>query len=344
MGARRRDRDRQRDRTAREELTMRRLFAASLILFAALATSARADTYPSRTTTIVVPYPAGGPTDTIARILAERMQSTLGQSVIVENISGAGGSIGVGRVAHAAPDGYTISIGHVQTAVFNPVIMKLDYDVLNDLQPVSLIADTPIWIIANKNVPANDVPGLINWFKAKGGTATMGTVGVGGPTDVAARLFENQTGTRFQIVPYRGGAPLLQEMLGGHIDFAFGQAATYLNYVRSGELKAYAVLQPKRWWAAPDVPTLDEIGIRNIDVSFWHGMWVPKGTSPDVIAKLNGAIRVSLADPAVQDKCRNLGQQIWPVQQQTPEALAAKQKAEIAKWAPVIREAGIKAE
>jgi tripartite-type tricarboxylate transporter receptor subunit TctC len=311
-------------------------------VLAAATAGALADNYPSRVITIVAPYPAGGPTDTIARILAERMQAVLGQSVIVENISGAGGSIGVGRVAHAAPDGYTVSIGHVQTAVFNPAIMKLDYDVVNDLAPVSLIADTPIWIVANKALPADDVKGLIAWLKASGGKATMGTVGIGGPTDVAARIFEKETGTAFQIIPYRGGAPLVEDMLGGHIDFAFGQAATYLTYVRDGELKAYAVLQPKRWWAAPEVPTLDELGIKNIDASFWHGIWVPKGTPPDIVAKLNGAIREALADPGVQERFKKIGQEIWPPDYQTPEALAAKQQAEIAKWTPIIKEAGIK--
>ncbi len=321
---------------------MRKLVALALTLLAAATAGALADNYPSRVITIVVPYPAGGPTDTIARILAERMQAVLGQSVIVENISGAGGSIGVGRVAHAPPDGYTVSIGHVQTAVFNPAIMKLDYDVVNDLTPVSLIADTPIWIVANKALPADDVKGLIAWLKAGGGKATMGTVGIGGPTDVAARIFEKETGTAFQIIPYRGGAPLVEDMLGGHIDFAFGQAATYLTYVRDGELKAYAVLQPKRWWAAPEVPTLDELGISNIDASFWHGIWVPKGTPPDIIAKLNGAIREALADPGVQERFRKIGQEIWPPEYQTPEALAAKQRAEIAKWTPIIKESGVK--
>jgi tripartite-type tricarboxylate transporter receptor subunit TctC len=320
---------------------MRKLSLFALICLA-LAMSAAAQTYPSRPVTLIVPYPAGGPTDTIARILAERMQSTLGQPIVIENVAGAGGSIGVGRVAHAAADGYTLSIGHVQTHVFNPAIMKLNYDVVNDFAPVSLIADTPIWIIAKKAVPADDLKGLIGWLKAQDGKATMGTVGVGGPTDVAARIFEKHAGVTFQIVPYRGGAPLVQDMLGGHIDFAFGQAATYLGYVRQGQLKVYAVLQRRRWWAAPEVPTLDELGITDIDASFWHGIWVPKGTPPDVIAKLNAAIREALADPKTQERFKAVGQEVWPGNEQTPAALAAKQKAEIARWAPAIKEAGIK--
>jgi tripartite-type tricarboxylate transporter receptor subunit TctC len=317
---------------------MRKLVALVLTILAACTIAAVADVYPSRTITIVVPYPAGGPTDTIARILAEKMQAALGQSVIVENISGAGGSIGVGRVAHSPPDGYTVSIGHTQTAVFNPAIMKLNYDPVKDLAPVSLIADTPIWIVSGKAVPADDVKGLIAWLKAQNGKATMGTVGVGGPTDVAARFFAQRTGTAFQIVPYTGGAPELTDLLGGHIDFVFGQAASQLTQVQSGQLKAFAVLQPKRWWATPNVPTLDELGIPDIDASFWHGVWVPAGTPPDVIAKLNAAIRVALADPGVQERFKKLGQEIWPTDHQTPQALAAKQKAEIAKWTPIIKE------
>jgi tripartite-type tricarboxylate transporter receptor subunit TctC len=327
-----------------EDQAMRKMLALALALLAAGMVAARADNYPSHVITMIVPYPAGGPTDAIARILAERMQPALGQTVIIENVSGAGGAIGVGRVAHAAPDGYTVAIGHVQTHVFNPAIMKLDYDVVNDFAPVSLIADTPIWIVARKALPPDDLKSLIAWLKAQDGKATMGTVGVGGPTDVAARIFAKETGTRFQIVPYRGGAPLAEDLLGGHIDFDIGQAASTLNYVQSGELKAYAVLQPKRWWAAPSVPTLDELGYHDIDASFWHGIWVPKGTPADVIAKLNAAIRAALADAAVRDKLKKIGQEIWPVEQQTPEALAAKQNAEIARWTPIIKETGIKAE
>lgn len=320
------------------------LLALALAVLGVGVAAAFADSYPSRPVTIVVPYPAGGPTDTIARLLAQRMQEPLGQPVVVTNISGGGGSIGVGRVAHSPPDGYMLSIGHTQTAVFNPIIQKLDYDPVKDLAPVSLIADTPIWIVVRKSLPATDVKGLIAWLKAQNGRATMATVGVGGPTDIAARLFQKVTGTTFQIVPYRGGAPAAEDLLGGHVDFAFSQAAGTLTYVRNGQLKALAVLQPKRWWAAPNVPTLDSSGITNVDVSFWHGIWVRSGTPADVIAKLDSAIRVSLADPAVQERLKKVGQEVWPPQDQTPAALAAKQKAETVKWTPVIKAAGIKAD
>lgn len=303
-----------------------------------------AQNYPSRVVTIVVPYPAGGPTDTIARILADGMQGSLGQSVIIENVGGAGGSIGVGRVAHALPDGYTLSIGHTQTHVFNSAVLKLNYDVVNDFTPISLIADTPIWIVSRKSLPADDLKGFIAWLKASNGKATMGMAGIGSPSEFAARIFAKETGTIFQFVPYRGGAPLLQDMIGDHVDFAFGQAAGYLTTVQSGQLKVFAVLQSNRWWAAPEVPTLDELGLKNIDVSFWHGIWAPKGTPQNVIAKLNSAIRVSLADPVVQDRFKKVGQEIWPPEYQTPEALATKQKAEIARWTPIILESGMKVE
>ncbi len=323
---------------------MRKVIALALALLAAGTLAAQAQSYPTRIVTIVVPYPAGGPTDTIARILAERLQGALGQSVIIENIGGAGGSIGVRRVAHSAPDGYTLSIGHTQTHVFNASILKLDYDVVTDFAPISLIADTPIWIVARKSLPADDVKGFIAWLKSENGKATMGTVGIGSPSEFAARIFMRETGTSFQLIPYRGAAPLIQDMLGDRIDLAFGQAAGYLTNVESGQFKALAVLQPKRWWAAPNVPTLDELGFKDIDATFWHGLWAPKGTPPDVIAKLNAAVRVALADPTVQDRLKKVGQEIWPVEYQTPAALAAKQQAELAKWTPVILESGIKAE
>jgi tripartite-type tricarboxylate transporter receptor subunit TctC len=323
---------------------MIKAIALALALLTTGTLGVAAQTYPSRVITIVVPYPAGGPTDAIARILADRMKDALGQRVIIENISGAGGSIGVGRVARAAPDGYTLAIGHVQTHVFNAATMNLPYDVVNDFEPISLIANTPIWIISKKSLPADDLKGFIAWLKMENGKATMGSVGVGGPTDVAARIFGKATGTTFQIAPYRGGAPMLQDLLGEHIDFVFGQAGAQLAVFRAGQIKAYAMLSAKRWWAAPEVRTLDELGVPDIHASFWHGLWAPKGTPKDVIAKLSAAVRQALADPIVQERFRDAGQDVWPAEGQTPEALAAQQQAEIARWTPVIKELGIKAE
>jgi tripartite-type tricarboxylate transporter receptor subunit TctC len=322
----------------------RKLCALVFIVVAFGISASSAEDYPSRPVTIVVPYPPGGPTYTLARIIADRVNAPLGQPLVIENISGAGGSIGVGRVAHSTSDGYTLSIGNVQTHVLNGATMKLDYDVVNDFAPISLIADTPIWIISRKSLPAGDLTGLIAWLKARDGKATAGTVGVGGPTEIVGLIFQKQTGVTFQTVPYRGGAPLLQDLLGEHIDFAFGQAATYLSYVRNGELKAYAVVGSKRWSAAPEVPTLDELGIYNVYGSFWHAIWAPRGTPDNVISKLNAAIRQTLADPTIRERFRTVGQDIWPAEEQTPEALAAKQKAEIGRWSLIIKEAGIKAD
>jgi len=232
----------------------------------------------------------------------------------------------------------------VQTHVFNAVTLQLDYDVVKDFEPVALVSDSPIWLIARKTLPADDLKGLVAWLKVQNGKSTMGHVGIGGPTDVAAIIFAKRTDTTFQFVPYTGGAPLVRDLLGDHIDFAFGFAATYLSFVRNHELKAYGVLQAKRWWAAPDVPTFDELGIPDIDASFWQGIWAPRGTPKNAIAKLNAAVRIALADPAVQKRFAEVGQDIWPADQQSPEALDTKQKAEIEKWWPIIKEAGIKAE
>jgi tripartite-type tricarboxylate transporter receptor subunit TctC len=311
-------------------------------LLAMLPDAAGAQSYPTRAITIVVPYPAGGPSDALTRVLAERLKAALGQSIIIENVTGAGGSIGAGRVAHAAPDGYTLAIGHNQTHVINAVTQNLNYDVVKDFEPISLIADTPQWVIGRKTLPANNVKELIAWLKANKGTA--GSVGVGGPTDLSALFFQKKTGTQFQFVPYRGGAPLLQDLVAGQIDIAFGQAANYLGPVRSGQLKAFAVLSKERWWAAPDVPTMDEAGVPGIHASFWHGLWAPKGTPKEIIARLDAAVVETLADPAVKQRLKDIGQDIWPRDKQTPQALAAQQKSEIEVWWPIIKANNIKAE
>ena len=322
---------------------MKNRFSIVLAFLAASITSAAAETYPSRPITIVVPFPAGGPTDTLARILTDHMRASLGQSVIIENVSGGGGSVGVGRVARAAPDGYTVSIGHWATHVVNGASLNLPYDVLNDFEPVSLLADTPIWMVARKTLPPKDFKELIAWLKQNPDKVTAGTVGVGGASDVTGTYFQNVTGTKFQFVPYRGGAPLYQDLAAGHIDLALGMAAGTYPLVRSGQIKAYAMMAKARWWAAPDVPTMEEAGVQGLYASFWHGLWVPKGAPENVIASLNSAVRSALADPAVRQRFADQGQAIPTPEQQSPEALGAHQRAEIEKWWPIIKAAGIKA-
>ncbi len=319
-------------------------FAVFLALIPAIAGRARADNWPTRPVTIVVPYPAGGPTDTLARIMSEPLRMALGQSIIIENISGASGSIAVGRVARAAPDGYTVSIGHNQTHVINAAMQSLSYDVMKDFVPVTLIAETPNWIVSAKDFPANSFSELIDVLKKRDGKVNVGAVGTGSPGEISAIAFQRQTGTRFEFARYRGGAPLSQDLVAGQIDLTFGQAATYLPYVRNGQLKAFAVLMPRRWWAAPEVPTLDELGVKGIYSGFWHGIWLPKGTPAPVVATLNAAFRKVLADPLVQRRFKDIGQEMFPAEQQTPAALAAMQQAEIERWWPIIKAAGLKAQ
>ena len=322
---------------------VRRLFAAALALFAAHIAAAAAQTYPSRPVTMIVPYPAGGPTDTLARILSDHMKSSLGQSVIIENITGAGGSLGVARVARAAPDGYTLSIGHWNTHVVQGATMNLPYDVLNDFAPVALLADTPIWLVARNTLAPKDFKELLAWLKLSPSMATAGTVGVGGASEVNGAYFQNVTGTKFQFVPYRGAAPLNQDLLAGHIDIYLGMAASSYTLVRGGQVKAYAVMAKERWWAAPEVTTMKEEGVPGLEASFWHGLWAPRATPADVIARLNAAVRAALADPMVRQRYAEQGQAVPLPEQQTPEALGAFQRAEIEKWWPIIKAAGIRA-
>jgi tripartite-type tricarboxylate transporter receptor subunit TctC len=305
---------------------------------------ARAQTYPERPITIIVPFAAGGPTDVIGRILAERMRVALGQAVIIENVSGANGTIGVGRVARAAPDGYTISIGHWSTHVVNGAIYQLQYDLLNDFEPISLIASNSYLIVAKNLVPANDLKGFIAWLKANPDKASEGTAGAGSPQHVGGVFFQNATGTRFQFVPYRGAAPAMQDLLAGQIDMIIDDPTNSLPHVCAGRIKAFAVTAKTRMAAAPDVPTVDEAGLPGFYFSRWHALWVPKATPKNIVGKLNAAITDALADPAMRTRLADLGQEIFPRDQQTPEALGALQKAEIEKWWPIIKAAGIKGE
>jgi tripartite-type tricarboxylate transporter receptor subunit TctC len=318
----------------------------AVLVIAALAAAARADaqTYPSRPISMVVPYSAGGPTDTIARIMAERMRVPLGQMAIVENVTGAAGTIGVGKVARAAPDGYTISIGHWGTHVVNGAIYALTYDVLTDFEPVAMIATNPQIIVSKKAVPARDLQGLIAWLKANSATATQGTAGHGSGSHLSGVYFQSITGARFQFVPYRGAGPAMQDLVAGQVDLMIDQAANSLPQVRAGTIKAYAVTDKARLAAAPDIPTVDEAGVPGLHIAIWHALWMPKGTPKAIIDKLNAAVVETLADAGVRDRLAQLGQEIPAREQQTPPALFAHHRAEIEKWWPIIKAANIKGE
>jgi tripartite-type tricarboxylate transporter receptor subunit TctC len=320
------------------------IVVVALAVLAAGSDRAAAQTYPSRPITIIAPFPAGGPSDALARILAEPIRSALGQAVVIENVAGAGGNIGIGRLARAAPDGYTVGIGQWSTHVVNAITYSLPYDVLHDFEPVALLAITPQLLIARKNFPADSVKELVDWLKANPDKATAATVGAAGGAQVTAMYFQQATATRFGFVPYRGGAPAMQDLVSGQVDIMFDQAANAVGQVRNGAIKAYAVLAKDRWAALPDVPSIDEAGVPSLHVSYWHGLWAPKGTPKDVIGKLNGAVVNALADPTVRRRLADIGQEIWPREQQTPEALAAHHKAETEKWWPIIKAANIKAE
>jgi tripartite-type tricarboxylate transporter receptor subunit TctC len=327
---------------------MKHAFAAAarclLAAFAACVTLAHAQAWPQRNVTVIVPFSAGGPTDTIARILAQRMSTSLGQSVVVENVTGAGGAIGVGKVVHAPPDGYLVGIGHVGTHVITGAVQSLPFNALTDLDPVGLVASNPQFIISKNDVPAKTLEDLLKWAKAKPTPATCGTGGPGTPAHISGVYFANTTGARIEIVHYRGAAPAMQDLIAGHIDISFDQAANSLPQVRAGRIRAYAVTQATRLASAPDVPTVDEAGLPRFYMTVWHGLWVPKGTPAGVIARLNGALREALADPDVRKRLADLGQEIPAADQQSPEALRAFHKAEQDKWWPMIKAAGIRAD
>jgi tripartite-type tricarboxylate transporter receptor subunit TctC len=324
---------------------MRKLLCGIAALVLGGAAGAQGQTFPSRPVTIVVPFSAGGPTDTLARILVERLKGPLGQNLIIENTTGAAGTLGTVRVARAPADGYTLILGHWQTHVVNGATFgSLPFDVVKDFEPISLVADTPVWIVARQTLPAKNLTELIAWLKDNPHKATVGIAGVGGGADVLGTYFQRDTGTRFQFVPYRGGAPMIQDLVAGQIDLTFTQVASSLAQVRAGQIKAYAVMAKGRWWATPETPTIDEAGTPGLYASFWHGFWAPKNTPREIIGKLNASVVETLADPAVRQRLIDVGQEVWPREKQTPEALAAQQKAEIEKWWPIIKAANIKAE
>lgn len=305
---------------------------------------ATAQGYPARPITIIVPFAAGGPTDTLARILAQRMTVKLGQSTVIENVSGASGSIGVGRVARSSPDGYTLSIGNITTHVFNGAIIPLPYDLLKDFEPIAMVASNPQLLLGKRAIPADTLQELIAWIKARPGAVLIGTTGNGSSGHISGVYLEKAVGVQATMVPYRGYAPALQALMAGQIDILFDQQSDALPQVRAKTVKAYAVTAKNPSTAAPDISTADAAGLPGFYMAVWHGLWAPKGTPADVIKKLNAAIVDALADPSVRARLAELGQEIPAMDQQSPQALGAFQKAEIEKWWPLIKAANIKAE
>ena len=314
------------------------------IVAAFAASGAFAQSYPTRPITLVNPFAAGGPVDAVARIMSVPMSQALGQAVLVDYTVGAAGTLGVGRVARASPDGYTLSIGHWATHVINAAIYPLSYDVLKDLEPVGMICANPLMIVARNSFPARDLKELIEWLKANPDKASVGTAGVGSGSHMGGVYFQSATGTKVQYIPYKGTGPAMQDLLAGRIDFMVDQASNSLPQVRAGKIKAFAVTAKSRLAAAPEIPTVDEAGLPGLYVSVWFGIWAPKGTPRDIVSKLNAAMQSSLADQAVRRRLGELGQEIVPRGQQTPEALAAFHKAEAEKWWPLVKAAGIKPE
>ena len=314
-----------------------------VVFFLALAgiNAGTAQTFPSRQITLVVPFPPGGSTDVAARILAERMRPVLGQSVIIENVGGAGGSIAVGRVARAAPDGYTIDIGQWDTHV-GSIIYKLNYDLQKDFEPIGLISNNPQLLVAKKTLPANDLKALVAWMKANPGEAKF--VNQNAAAQVSGILLQQMTGTKVSFIPYRGAGPAMTDLISGQVDLLVVQGAAAMPQVRGGTIKAIANLSPKRSASMPDIPTSDEGSVPGWYMSGWFGFFAPKGTPKDVIAKLNGAMVEALADPAVRARFTELGLDVAAREQQTPEGLAAFHKAEIEKWWPIIKGANISAQ
>jgi tripartite-type tricarboxylate transporter receptor subunit TctC len=324
---------------------MRRTVLAALTAALAFGASmARAENFPSRPITVIVPFAAGGPSDAMMRILGERMKTALGEAILVENVTGAGGSIGVGRAVRSPPDGYTLSFGHLGTHVANGAIYKLGYDLVADLEPVVLLPSNPMVIVTKNAVPAKSLSELLAWLRARPTPAAAGTAGAGSGSHIAGLYFESVTGIKLQYVPYRGTAPAMNDLVAGQIDLIVDQTSNSINQIRAGTIRAYAVTDSKRVDTAADIPTTDEAGLPGFHMTLWSGLWVPKGTPREIVAKLNAAAMEALKEPVVRKQLENLGLQMPPEDQLTPEALGAWQKAEIAKWWPMIKAADVKVE
>ena len=319
--------------------------SALALLATALAGPAFAQAYPNKPITLIVPFSAGGPTDLMARIGGERMAKELGQQIVIDNVTGAAGSIAMGKLAHAAPDGYTIGIGHLGTNVVNGLIYKnLNYDLLDDLVPIARLPANPLLVVTSNQVPAKDLKELVAYLKANADKISGGTAGMGSGSHIGALAFFAVTGTNYQLVPYRGTGPAVQDLIANQIQIMIDQSSNSLPHVRAGKLKVYAVAAKERTAAAPDIPTTAEAGFPGIEVAIWHGLWAPKGTPPEIIARLNAAAVAALKDPEIRHKLEDLGQDIPTPEQMQPAAFDAYQRAEFAKWKPIIDKANVKVE
>ena len=323
---------------------MRKAILATLALLTLGGSASAADKYPSHPITVIVPFSAGGPSDAMMRILAERMKLTLGEPLLIENVTGAGGSLGVQRTVRSAPDGYTVGFGHLGTNVANGAIYKLGYDLVTDLEPVVLLPSNPMIIVSKNAVPAKSLAELLAWLKARPTPATAGTAGVGSGSHIGALYFESVTGIKLQYVPYRGTGPAMTDLVAGQIDLIVDQTSNSISQVRAGSIRAYAITDSKRVDSAQDIPTTDEAGLPGFHMRLWSGLWVPKDTPKDIVAKLNAAAVDALNDPAVRKQLENIGLEMPAKDQLSPEALGAWQKAEITKWWPMLKAANVKVE
>lgn len=320
---------------------MRSVIAAAVAVIAGLG-GAQAQSYPSRPITLVVALPAGGAVDALARTVAAHMKVTLGQTIIVENMGGAGGTLSIGRVVRSAPDGYTLGMGTLGQYVISGAVYTLNYDMAADLTPVVLLPSVPYWMTARKTIPANNLQEMVTWLKAN--KASASSTGTASLARFCGMDFQKATGTNFQFVPYRGGAPALQDLVAGTIDLNCDLAANSLGQYRNGNIKAFAVMSNKRWFAAPEVPTTDEAGVPGIHISTWHGIWAPKNTPSDIVARIDAAAQAAMADAATRKRIAELGMDLPVENLRTPEAFAAFHRAEMAKWYPIVKAAGVKAE
>ncbi|WP_271203618.1 tripartite tricarboxylate transporter substrate binding protein BugD [Methylopila jiangsuensis] len=325
-------------------MSMLKVMAAAVAAFGVLAGSAVADTYPSRPITLVVPFSAGGPTDTVSRLVAEAMGKDLGQQIVIENVGGAGGTLGAGRVAKSDPDGYTLLLHHIGMATSVPLYRKLPYDTLNAFEYVGLVTEVPMTIVGRGSLEPTDLKSLIDYVKTNKDTVTYANAGVGSASHLCGLLFMSRLETPLTTVPYKGAGPAMTDLVGGQVDFICDQTTNTTSQIRAGKIKAYAATVKERLASLPDIPTAAEAGLPDFNLTVWHGMYAPKGTSPEIVAKLTAALQKALKDPNVVKRFADLGTTPSTEAEATPDALKAKLVSEIERWTPVIKAAGVYAD